>query len=65
MSLVARDRHGRFAGLPYDWRRPTLDRLRKGLWNPAEPRVLVPKAFGWGYGINVAALMRRLAGRRR
>jgi hypothetical protein len=59
---VGRRRQGRFAGLPYDWRRPALDRVRKSVWNPDEPRVLVPKAFGWGYNINFAALVRRLTG---
>ena len=57
---MARARRGRFLGLPYDWRRPTVARLRRELWNPQEPRVFVPKSFGWGYGINFAALWRRL-----
>jgi hypothetical protein len=61
---MPRERHGRFLGLPYDWRRLTRARIRKRLWNPDEPRVLVPKAFGWGYGINFAALWRRLTRRR-
>jgi hypothetical protein len=51
---------GRFLDLPYDWRRPTRRRLRDELWNPRSRRILVPKAFGWGYGINFAALLRRL-----
>jgi hypothetical protein len=51
---------GRFLGLPYDWRRPTLTRFRAELWSPASRRILVPKAFGWGYGINFAGLIRRL-----
>jgi hypothetical protein len=54
-------RTGRFLGLPYDWRRPTRQRLRQRIWNPDEPRVLVPKAYGWGYTINFAALLRRRA----
>ena len=51
---------GRFLGVPYDWRRPTVKRLVREPWNPREREVLVPKAFGWGYGINVAAVWRRL-----
>jgi hypothetical protein len=50
---------GRFLGIPYDWRRPTWQRLHSRVWNPEEPRVLVPKAFGWGYSINFAQLFRR------
>lgn len=55
--------HGRFLGLPYDFRRPTLARIRGELWNPRERRILVPKAFGWGYGLNFAALVRWLLDR--
>jgi len=56
---MARTRQGRFLGMPYDWRRPTLARKSR-LWNPRDPRVFVPKAFGWGYDINFAALLRPL-----
>jgi uncharacterized protein DUF5808 len=57
-------RTGRFLGLPYDWRRPTAERVRREVWNPRERRLLVPKAFGWGYGLNLAELARRLGLRR-
>ena len=50
---------GTFLRIPYDWRRPTLARLRQRWWNPSEPRVFTPKAFGWGYDINLARLVRR------
>jgi hypothetical protein len=43
---------GRAAGLPYDWRFPTAERVRARTWNPDEPRLWTPKAFGWGYGVN-------------
>jgi uncharacterized membrane protein len=29
-------------------------------WNPRSRRLFTPKSFGWGYDINVAALLRRL-----
>jgi hypothetical protein len=53
-------KHGRFLGLPYDWRRPTRERIKSRAWNPDDPRVFVPKAFGWGLTINFHALLRRL-----
>jgi hypothetical protein len=56
---MPRARTGRFLGVPYDWRRPTVARVRKSVWNPGESRVFVPKAFGWGYDVNFAALRRR------
>ncbi|HEX3782616.1 MAG TPA: DUF5808 domain-containing protein [Pseudonocardiaceae bacterium] len=40
------------AGIPYDWRQPTRDRIRSRAWNPEDPRFFTPKTFGWGYGIN-------------
>jgi Family of unknown function (DUF5808) len=51
---------GRFLGVPYDWRRPTVARVKQRWWNPAERKVLVPKVFGWGYDVNLAELARRL-----
>jgi hypothetical protein len=43
---------GTFAGLPYDFRRPTAGRIRARMWNPDDPRLLTPKSFGWGYDVN-------------
>ena len=60
-----RPRRGSFLGLPYDWRRPTAQRLRQGIWDPDNPRVFVPKVYGWGYGINLAAVLSRSHRRRR
>jgi len=45
-------RAGRWLGLPYDWRRPTRRRILERAWNPRDPRLLTPKAYGWGLGIN-------------
>jgi uncharacterized protein DUF5808 len=50
---------GRFLGIPYDWRRLTKARLKERWWNPDEPRLFTPKAFGWGWSINLARLFRR------
>lgn len=51
---------GTFLGIPYDWRRPTRARVRQRWWNPDDHRVFTPKAFGWGYDINLRELGRRL-----
>ena len=51
---------GRFLGLPYDFRKPTLDRVKRRAWNPDDRHLFVPKAFGWGYDINFHELARRL-----
>jgi Family of unknown function (DUF5808) len=45
-------RTGKFLGMPYDFRRPTRERLRSRLWNK-DDRIFTPKAFGWGWDINL------------
>ena len=51
---------GKFLGVPYDWRRPTWDRYKSRLWNPSDRRIVMPRAFGWGYDFNFAEIARRL-----
>jgi hypothetical protein len=57
----------RILGLPYDFRRPTTERVRSRAWNPEDTRLFTPKTFGWGYGLNVYWLVHplRYARRRR
>ena len=50
---------GKFLGMPYDVRRPTVERAKSRLWNPDEPRLFVPKVFGWGWDVNFARLLGR------
>jgi hypothetical protein len=46
---------GEVLGLvPYDFRKPTLERVRQRWWNPDEPRLFVPQVFGVGWTINLA-----------
>ena len=52
-------KQGRFLGIPYDWRRPTLRRFGRTLWNRDDHRIFVPKAFGWGYDVNFGAFFPR------
>ena len=51
---------GTFFGIPYDWRRPTWERVRSRWWNPRDRHLLTPKTFGWGYDLNLYELARRL-----
>ncbi|WP_037064621.1 DUF5808 domain-containing protein [Pseudonocardia acaciae] len=50
---------GKALGMPYDFRRPTVARFRARWWNPEEPRLFTPKAFGWGYDMNLYRLFHR------
>jgi hypothetical protein len=61
MTRRANEPHtGTFLGVPYDWRTSGIPaRLKQRWWNPTEPRVVVPRAFGWGYAVNLARLLRR------
>ncbi|HVS86445.1 MAG TPA: DUF5808 domain-containing protein [Gaiellaceae bacterium] len=52
-------RTGRFLGLPFDWRRPSAQKIKSRAWDPANPHLFVPKAYGWGYSINFARLLGR------
>ena len=53
-------RTGKFLGVPYDWRRPTWERYRSRWWNTKDHRIVMPRAFGWGYDFNLAEVARRL-----
>lgn len=51
---------GRVAGVPYDFRRPSVDRFRQAYWNPNDPRVFTDKVIGVGWAVNFAQLIPRL-----
>jgi hypothetical protein len=59
------DAHGRFLGVPYDWRKPTLERFKSRVWNDNDDRIVVPRWYGWGYDVNFHALSKRVRPRRR
>jgi len=50
--------HGKvLGGVPYDFRLPTLERLRNRFWNPYDERLLIPTIFGVGWAINMHTLL--------
>ena len=55
---------GVLLGIPYDLRTPTMGRVKERFWNPADPRMLTPKVFGWGYSVNIPAVLLRMGIRR-
>ena len=50
------DPQGRILGMPYDLRLPTEGRVAARWWNPADPRVIMPKVFGMGWTVNFGAI---------
>jgi len=56
-----REWHGRLANLiPYDFRFPTVERVRERMWNPDDPRIFTEHVFGVGWVINFHTLLDRL-----
>ena len=52
-----RDWHGEVFGVvPYDFRRPTIGRIKERLWNPDDPRLFTPHVFGVGWTLNLYRL---------
>lgn len=50
--------HGTVAGfVPYDFRKPTMERFRDAYWNEAGP-IMSPRAFGVGWVPNFGAMKR-------
>lgn len=50
----------RVGGIPVDLRGPAVRAVRSRLWDPADPALLVPKAFGVGWDVNLGAVAVRL-----
>ncbi|HEY5693034.1 MAG TPA: hypothetical protein VIR14_00870 [Gaiellaceae bacterium] len=57
-------RTGKFLGVPYDWRRPTVARFKSRWWNAEDRRIVTPRWYGWGYDFNLYEVARRLRLRR-
>ena len=53
--------HGKVAGfIPYDFRLPTVDRIKEAYWNPYEHRIFTHRVFGIGWGVNLYSLLENL-----
>jgi hypothetical protein len=50
-----REWHGRIGGVvPYDFRVPTVDRIRDAYWNPDDEHLFTDTVFGVGWAVNLA-----------
>jgi len=53
-----RDWHGKVASVvPYDFRFPTMARVRERMWNPEADHVVGPRVFGVGWTVNVGKVV--------
>ena len=51
--------HGALGGfVPYDFRMPTVEKIRKTFWNP-DGAIVVNRVFGVGWTINLGAIVAR------
>lgn len=58
----ARTWNGKVAGIvPYDFRLPTVDRLREAYWDPDNEQVFSEKVFGVGWAVNIPVAARKLS----
>jgi hypothetical protein len=46
--------HGEVGGVPYDFRPPSVEKLRRSVWDPDNPKLVVPMTFGVGWSVNLA-----------
>ncbi|MDW7981572.1 MAG: hypothetical protein RMH81_01965 [Thermomicrobium sp.] len=51
---------GHVGPVPYDFRRPSLERLRASLYDPANAQLFTPIAWGIGWSLNLATAQRVL-----
>ena len=42
---------------PYDFRTPTLGRVKTTIWAPENPSIIVPNVFGVGWTLNIGRLV--------
>jgi hypothetical protein len=48
---------GHIFGIPYDFRFPTIERIREKVWNKDTSRIITPQVFGVGWSINLYPLL--------
>lgn len=59
-SPEARTWKGTVAGVPYNFRLEEWPEVTNEFWNPTSDKILIPHTIGLGWGINFAALKRRV-----
>lgn len=60
-SPADRTWHGKLIGLiPYDFRLPSLQRIRDSYWNTGSDRIFTDRPVGVGWAVNIPAVLKRL-----
>ena len=48
-----------FEFVPYDFRKPSMDKVKAAMWNPGGP-LITPRVFGVGWTLNAGAAVERI-----
>lgn len=51
---------GKVGFIPYDFRLPTIERIRQGYWNEDSAQIFSPEVIGLGWAINFHALLEKM-----
>jgi hypothetical protein len=52
--------HSKVGLVPYDFRMPTIERLKEAYWNPDDSRIFTPEPIGIGWAINFYTLLEKM-----
>jgi hypothetical protein len=52
--------HGKLCFIPYDFRLPTIERIKQFCWNPDNTRIFTNTVWGIGWTINLYTLLERM-----
>ena len=52
--------YGKLGFIPYDFRLPTISRLKESFWNASDSRIITSEPFGIGWAINFFALLDKM-----
>ncbi len=59
-AFKSRRTHGTFLMVPFDFRVPTISRVKRRWWNPRDSRIFTPHVFGVGWSVNVYQVLKKL-----
>ena len=61
-AIRTKQSSGRLLRVPYDFRFPTIQRVKDRWWNPDDPRIFTPHVFGVGWSLNLYQIRELLLG---
>lgn len=59
-AIKTKQSHGKFVGVPFEFRFPTIKRVRERWWNPDDSRIFTEHVFGVGWSLNLYQVSKKL-----